>query len=131
MPRAAIVILAGTDSHADLGRATNALTTVQEFAEAGDECTLIFDGAGVLWGAEMLKDDNQLHGPFEEVRDHVAGVCHFCAGAFGVPPPGSDTAVSAAHRDAATQPRAANCCNSGNGSIAVPPLCQPGAVQDS
>lgn len=84
MLKAAIVILAGTDTHADLGRATNALTTVQEFAEAGDESTLIFDGAGVLWAAELLKEDSQLHGAFAKVRDQVAGACHFCAGAFGV-----------------------------------------------
>lgn len=84
MPKAAIVLLAGTDSHADMGRAANALTTVQEFAEAGDDCTLIFDGAGTLWAAELLKGDNELHGAFEKVRDHVAGACHFCAGAFGV-----------------------------------------------
>lgn len=84
MPKAAIVLLAGTESHADMGRAANALTTVQEFAEAGDETTLIFDGAGTLWAAELLNDENQLHGAFERVRDHVAGACHHCAGAFGV-----------------------------------------------
>ncbi len=84
MPKAAVVLLAGTDSHADMGRAANALTTVQEFAEAGDECTLIFDGAGTLWAAELLNEDNQLHGAFEQVRDRVAGACHHCAGAFGV-----------------------------------------------
>jgi hypothetical protein len=84
MPKAAIVLLAGTDSHADMGRASNALMTVREFAEAGDECTLVFDGAGTQWAAEMLKADNALHGAFEQVRDHIAGACHFCAGAFGV-----------------------------------------------
>lgn len=84
MPKAAIVLLAGTDSHADMGRAANALSAVDEFSEAGDESTLIFDGAGTLWAAELLKEDNQLHGSFEKVRDHVAGACHYCAGAFGV-----------------------------------------------
>lgn len=84
MPKAAVVLLAGTDSHAEMGRAANALATVQEFAEAGDDCTLIFDGAGTLWAAELPKDDNQLHGAFEKVRDQVAGACHYCAGAFGV-----------------------------------------------
>jgi hypothetical protein len=33
---------------------------VQEFAEDGDDTTLIFDGAGVRWAAELLKDDNPL-----------------------------------------------------------------------
>ena len=84
MPKAAVVLLADIESHADMGRATNALTTVQEFAEAGDDVTLIFDGAGVRWAAELLKDDNQLHGAFAKVRDNVAGACHYCAGAFHV-----------------------------------------------
>jgi hypothetical protein len=84
MPKAAAVLLAGTDSHADMGRAATALTTVQEFAEAGDESTLIFDGAGTLWAAELLKEDNQLHGAFEKVHDRIGGACHYCAGAFGV-----------------------------------------------
>jgi len=84
MPKAAVVLLAGTDSHADMGRAANALATVQEFADAGDETTLIFDGAGTLWAAELAKEDHKLHGAFEEVRPHVAGACHYCAGAFGV-----------------------------------------------
>ena len=84
MPKAAVVLLADIESHADMGRATNALTTVQEFAEAGDDVALIFDGAGVGWAAELLKDDNPLHGAFEKVRDNVAGACHYCAGAFHV-----------------------------------------------
>ena len=84
MPKAAVVLLAGTDTHADMGRAANALSTVQEFAEAGDQTTLIFDGAGTLWAAELLKEDNRLHDAFENVRDRVAGACHYCAGAFGV-----------------------------------------------
>ena len=84
MPKAAVVLLADTETHADMGRAANALTTVQEFAEAGDDVTLVFDGAGVRWAAELLKDDNKLHGAFEKVRDHVAGACHYCAGAFDV-----------------------------------------------
>jgi len=84
MPKAAVILLADTETHADMGRAANALTTVQEFAEAGDDITLIFDGAGVRWAAALLKEDNQLHGAFEKIRDKVAGACHFCAGAFHV-----------------------------------------------
>ena len=84
MTKAAVILLADIETHADLGRAANALATVQEFAEAGDEVALVFDGAGVRWAAELLKEDNKLHGAFENVRDHVVGACHYCAGAFDV-----------------------------------------------
>jgi hypothetical protein len=46
MAKAAIVVLAGTESHADLGRVTNALEAAKEFEEAGDDVEVIFDGAG-------------------------------------------------------------------------------------
>lgn len=37
MAKAAIIVLAGTDSYADLDRVTNALTAAKEFADAGDD----------------------------------------------------------------------------------------------
>lgn len=47
MTNAAIVILAGTESHADVGRLINGLEAAKEFAETeGDDVELIFDGAG-------------------------------------------------------------------------------------
>ncbi len=61
----------------------NALTTVREFKEADDEVKLIFDGAGTKWVAELAKPENRMHGLFEGVKDKVAGVCAFCADAFG------------------------------------------------
>ncbi len=84
MPKAAVVLLADIETHADMGRAPNALMTVQEFAESGDDVTLVFDGAGVRWAAELLKDENELHGAFDKVRARVAGACHYCAGTFEV-----------------------------------------------
>jgi hypothetical protein len=84
MAKAAILLLADTETHGDLGRAVNALTTVQEFAEQGDEVTLIFDGAGTRWAAELVKEENKLHPAFEKVQDKVGGACHYCAGAFDV-----------------------------------------------
>ncbi len=84
MAKAAVLLLADIETHADMGRAANALTTVEEFKEHGDDVTLIFDGAGTRWAAELTKPDNRLNPAFEKVRDKVAGACHFCAGAFGV-----------------------------------------------
>lgn len=45
MPKAAIVVLADTATHADLGRVVNALITTKEFKDAGVDVRLIFDGA--------------------------------------------------------------------------------------
>ena len=77
MAKAAILLLADIETHGDMGRAANALMTVQEFKDEGDEVTLIFDGAGVRWAAELAKPDNKLNPSFEQAKDKVAG-------AFGV-----------------------------------------------
>ena len=40
MTKAAVVVLAGNESHADHGRVANALEAAKEFAEHGDELEL-------------------------------------------------------------------------------------------
>jgi hypothetical protein len=50
MAKAALVVLADTETHEDLGRLANALVTAEDFKEAGDEVQVIFDGAGTKWG---------------------------------------------------------------------------------
>jgi hypothetical protein len=84
MAKIAVIVLADTETHGDLGRIANALTTVSESKEAGDAVELIFDGAGTKWVPELSKADHKLHPAFDNVRDKVAGACEFCAGAFGV-----------------------------------------------
>jgi hypothetical protein len=84
MDKAAIVVLAGTETHGELGRLVNALSTADEFKEHSGEVTIIFDGAGVRWAAELSKPDHRLHERFEGLRDKVAGARHYCAGAFEV-----------------------------------------------
>ena len=81
---AAIIVLAGTESHADHGRLANALEAAKEFAETdGDNVKLIFDGAGVQWVPELEAPDSDYHELFESVRVHAA-VCDYCASAFDV-----------------------------------------------
>ena len=87
MPRISVVVLAGNESHADLGRMANALSLVKEAREAGDEVELVFDGAGTTWIPDLEDPEHDLHPVYREVRDHVAGACEFCAGAFGVREP--------------------------------------------
>lgn len=84
MAKAAIVILAGNDTHADLGRLVNGLETAREFAETdGDEVRVVFDGAGTTWIPELEDPDSDQHELYEAVRDAVT-VCDFCANAFEV-----------------------------------------------
>ena len=84
MANAAIVILAGTDGHANLGRLVNGLETAKEFAETeGDEVELVFDGAGTQWIPELEDPDSDQHERYQAVKDE-ASVCDYCSGAFGV-----------------------------------------------
>lgn len=84
MTKAAIVVLADTETAGDLGRAVNALEAVKEFQDAGDEVTLIFDGAGTKWIGELAKPDHKYHGLYQAVRDRIGGACAYCAAAYGV-----------------------------------------------
>lgn len=84
MAKAAIVVLADTETHEHLGRIANALTSAKEFKEAGDETTVVFDGAGTKWVPELSDPDHRLHEGFESVKDVVAGACSYCAASFGV-----------------------------------------------
>lgn len=82
--KAAIVVLADTETHEQLGRVVNALEAVKEFKDAGDDVRLIFDGAGTKWVVELSDPAHKAHRLYAAVRDKVSGVCAFCAGAFGV-----------------------------------------------
>lgn len=84
MPKVAILVLADTESHSDLGRLVNALEAVKEFKEAGNDVQLIFDGAASKWPVELGKSEHRAHRLYESVKDKVGGVCSFCAAAFGV-----------------------------------------------
>jgi hypothetical protein len=84
MSKAAVVILAGSESHGDTGRLVNGLETAKEFAETeGDEVQLIFDGAGTQWIPELEDPESDYHELYQAVRDDAAA-CEFCSGAFGV-----------------------------------------------
>lgn len=84
MTKIGILVLADTETHGDLGRIANALTSAREFKEAGEEVTLIFDGAGTRWIPELANPEHRLHGDYQQVKDTIAGACDFCARAFGV-----------------------------------------------
>jgi hypothetical protein len=84
VPRAAMLVLAGTETKADLGRVVNALQIARELDESGDEVTVIFDGAGTQWVPALSDQEHKYHGLFEATKDRVAGACSYCAVAYGV-----------------------------------------------
>jgi hypothetical protein len=94
MTKAAVIILAGTDGHENLGRLVNGLETAREFTETeGDEIELIFDGAGTQWIPELEDEDSDYHELYQTVREDTA-VCEFCSGAFGVEDEVADAGVT-------------------------------------
>lgn len=93
MAKAAIVILAGTESHADTGRLVNGLEAAKEFAEnEDDELELIFDSAGTQWIPGLEDEDHDYHDRYQSVSENAAA-CDYCAGAFGVDDAIEDTGV--------------------------------------
>jgi hypothetical protein len=68
MSKVAIIVLADTEAHGDLGRVVNALEAVKEFKDVNDDVQLIFDGAGPKWIPELSKPDHKLHGLCEAAR---------------------------------------------------------------
>lgn len=83
MCRIAVIILADTETHGDLGRVVNGLLTVKEAGEADDDVRLIFDGAGTKWVGILADPAHRSHALFAAVKDQITGVCQYCADAFG------------------------------------------------
>ena len=81
----AIIVLSDpkTGSEEALGRVFNALAAAYDFKQAGDEVTLLFQGAGTRWAGELVKEDHPAHALYKTVEDTVAGVSCGCADVFG------------------------------------------------
>lgn len=83
--KAAIIILSDpkTATEEALGRVFNALAAAYDFKQQGDEVTVLFQGAGSRWIAELSQSDHPVHALFDTVKDTVAGVSCGCAEVFG------------------------------------------------
>lgn len=83
--KAAIVVLSDPQSGSEeaLGRVFNALAAAHDFKQHGDEVTVLFQGAGTRWFAQLSKPDHPAHQLFLAVQDVVAGVSGGCADVFG------------------------------------------------
>ncbi len=66
-----------------LGRVFNGLAAAYDFKQAGDDVSVVFQGAGTRWIGELIKKDHPAHELFEAVKDQVAGVSCGCADVFG------------------------------------------------
>lgn len=84
MVAAAMLVVAGTDTRADLGRVVNALQIARELDESGDDVTVVFDGAGTQWIPALSDEDHKYHRLYEQTKELIAGACSYCAGAYGV-----------------------------------------------
>jgi len=76
------VVLAGTETHGDLGRLANALETAAEALQAGARVELLFDGADTRWIEQLEDPEHKYHRLWGDLKPH-AGVCSYCARAFG------------------------------------------------
>lgn len=56
----------------------------QRVLQGKDDVRIVFDGAGTAWVPELAKKEHKAHGLYAAVGDRIAGVCAYCAGAFGV-----------------------------------------------
>lgn len=83
--KTAIVVLSDPKAWYEeaLGRLFNALAAAYDFKAHGDEVTVLFQGAGTRWIAEVADPDHPAHALFEEIKDTVAGVSCSCAEVFG------------------------------------------------
>ncbi|MCE9499811.1 MAG: DsrE family protein [Leptospira sp.] len=77
-------------SEESLGRLLNALAAAYDFKNAGEEVSILFQGAGTRWPEVLEKDDHPAHGLFNAVKDKILGVSSGCAELFGAKPTGLD-----------------------------------------
>lgn len=84
MLKVAVLVLADTETLGDLGRIVNALETVKECREAGDDVVMVLDGAATRWIPTLEAADHPYHELYQTVKDRISGACAYCANAFEV-----------------------------------------------
>ncbi len=83
--KTAIIVLSDpkNGSEESLGRVFNALAAAYDFKNAGQEVSVLFQGAGTRWPEVLEKQDHPAHDLFEAVADTIQGVSCACADVFG------------------------------------------------
>lgn len=82
MAKFAIFVFSDCETKDGLGRVVNAMESVKELSEAGNDVKLFFDGYGTAWPEKLASKDHLAHNLYESVRNNISGACLFCATAF-------------------------------------------------
>lgn len=84
MQKAEVIVLSDPKANSEeaLGRLFNALATVYDFKQRGDDVQLLFQGAGTRWAGELVSDAHPAHELFKSVKDKVTGASCGCADVF-------------------------------------------------
>ncbi len=83
--KTAILVMSDPKAQSEeaLGRVFNALAAAHDFKEQGHEVTVLFNGTGTRWIAELSNPEHPLAGLFELTKGLIAGVSCGCADVFG------------------------------------------------
>lgn len=83
--KVAIVLQAGNETNEGMARAVHALLYAREFADAGYDVVLIYDGAGTGWARELSRPESPLHAHYLKFKalGMPEEICDHCAGQFG------------------------------------------------
>ena len=90
--KTAIIILSDPKGESDesLGRAFNGLAAAYDLKNAGEEVSVLFQGAGTRWPEVIQKENHALHELFKAVADKIQGVSCACADVFEADTSGFD-----------------------------------------
>lgn len=83
MNRIAVVIYSRLEG-AGRSAVYRAMMFVDELLRAGDDVTLVFDGAGTTALAEMLSPASDLHHTWSKAAPALRGACRYCAKSYDV-----------------------------------------------
>ncbi len=83
--KTAIIVLSdpNTESEEALGRVFNALAAAYDYDQAGNDVSLMFQGAGTRWPERLQRPDHPAAGLYQAVQHTVKGVSAGCANVFG------------------------------------------------
>lgn len=84
MKKVLFVVYAGKESHEGMGRVFNALMAAKELKQAKHDVSIIFDGAGTEWLADIMQESSQMYSLYQALKDNIVAACDFCSVAFKV-----------------------------------------------
>jgi len=83
MNKIAVVIYSNLEG-AGKSAVYRALMFAEELIRAGDDVTIVFDGAGSAALAAIIEPGHDIHRTWQKAAPALRGVCSYCAKAYGV-----------------------------------------------